>query len=112
MTPIIIAHDAQSKRNVEVVLTLYNEMINKKQAVQASQKYLVPEYIQHNPVIPTTAKALGEFFNGIVGARKNLCVMAHRIITSGDWVWAHVNFINLYNDDPNDMGIAELMGKW
>jgi predicted SnoaL-like aldol condensation-catalyzing enzyme len=22
------------------------------------------------------------------------------------WVWAHVNFLNLNNDDPNDRGIA------
>jgi len=28
------------------------------------------------------------------------------VIASGDWVWAHVNFINLYNDDPDDRGVA------
>ena len=32
----------------------------------------VPDYIQHNSIIPTTAKALGEFFNSASGARKNL----------------------------------------
>jgi predicted SnoaL-like aldol condensation-catalyzing enzyme len=106
MKPLVIAHDAQSNRNVEAVLTLYDEMINKKQAVQAVEKYLVPEYIQHNPIIPTTAKALGEFFNSVAVARKNLRVAVYRVIASGDWVWAHVNFINLYNDDPNDRGVA------
>jgi hypothetical protein len=39
-------------------------------------------------------------------ARKNLCVVVHHIIADGDWVWAHINFLNLYNDDPNDRGIA------
>ena len=29
MKPLIIAHDAQSKRNVEAILALYDEMINK-----------------------------------------------------------------------------------
>jgi hypothetical protein len=24
----------------------------------------------------------------------------------GDYVWAHVNFLNLFNDDPDDTGIA------
>ena len=48
MKPLVIAHDAQSKRNVEAVFALYDEMINKKQAVQAVEKYMVPEYIQHN----------------------------------------------------------------
>lgn len=106
MKPLIITQDAQSKRNVEAVFALYDEMINKKQAVQAVEKYLVPDYIQHNPIIPTTAKALGKFFDSVAGARKNLRVVVHRVIGSGDWVWAHVNFINLYDDDPNDRGVA------
>jgi predicted SnoaL-like aldol condensation-catalyzing enzyme len=37
---------------------------------------------------------------------KNLRVVVHQVIASGDWVWAHVNFLNLYNDDSNDRGIA------
>ena len=28
------------------------------------------------------------------------------IIAVGDYVWAHVNFLNLFNDDPEDTGIA------
>jgi hypothetical protein len=32
--------------------------------------------------------------------------MVHRIIAVGDYVWAHVNFLNLFNDDPEDTGIA------
>jgi predicted SnoaL-like aldol condensation-catalyzing enzyme len=106
MKPLIIAHNMQSNCNVEAVLAFYDEMINKKQAMQATEKYLVPDYIQHNPMIPTTAKALGEFFNNVAGARKNLRVVVHQVIASGDWVWAHVNFLNLYNDDPNDRGVA------
>ena len=106
MKPLIISHDVKSKRNAEAVLAFYDEMINKKHAIQATEKYLVPDYIQHNPVIPTTAKALGEFFNSVTGARKNLRVVVHHIIAGGDWVWAHVNFVNLYNDDLNDRGVA------
>ena len=106
MKPLIITQDAQSKRNVEAVFAFNHEMINKKQAVQAVERYLVPDYIQHNPIIPTTAKALGEFFDSVAGARKNFRVAVHRVIASADWVWAHVNFINLYNDEPNDRGVA------
>jgi predicted SnoaL-like aldol condensation-catalyzing enzyme len=106
MKPLIISHDVKSKRNAEAVLAFYDEMINKKHAIQATEKYLVPDYIQHDPIIPTTAKALGEFFNSVTGARKNLRVVVHHIIAGGDWVWAHVNFVNLYNDDPYDRGVA------
>ena len=33
-------------------------------------------------------------------------VVVHRIIAIGDYVFAHVNFVNLLTDDPNDTGIA------
>jgi predicted SnoaL-like aldol condensation-catalyzing enzyme len=33
-------------------------------------------------------------------------VVVHRIIAVGDYVWAHVNFLNLFNDDPDDTGVA------
>ena len=49
---------------------------------------------------------MGEFFDSVAGARKNFRVEVHRVIASGDWVWAHINFINLYNDEPNDRGVA------
>ena len=32
--------------------------------------------------------------------------MAHRIIAVSDYVWVHSNFLNVFNDDPNDTGIA------
>jgi predicted SnoaL-like aldol condensation-catalyzing enzyme len=106
MITTIDLNDAQSKRNVETVLALYDDMINKKQASSAVEKYLTPDYIQHNPLIPTTAKSLGDFFGQIVAARSKVRVVVHRIIASGDYVWAHVNFINLFNDEVGDRGIA------
>ena len=58
--PIIIANDAKSMEHVAAVLGLYDEMITRKQSIAAVEKYLTPDYIQHNPLIPTTAKSLGE----------------------------------------------------
>lgn len=29
-----------------------------------------------------------------------------RIIAVDDWVWVHSNFLNIFNDDPEDTGIA------
>ena len=40
--------------------------------------------------------------------RANLRVVVNQIIAAGDYVWAHVNFINLYNDNPQDRGIASV----
>jgi predicted SnoaL-like aldol condensation-catalyzing enzyme len=106
MTATIIANDAQSKQNAETVLAFYDELINKKQAPNAVEKYLTPDYIQHNPIVPTTAKSLGEYFGQVAAARQNLRVVIHRVIASGDYVWAHVNFINILNDEADDRGFA------
>ena len=104
--PIIIANDAKSKEHVAAVLGLYKEMITEKQSAAAVEKYLTPDYIQHNHLIPTTAKALGEFFGETIKVHNKLRVEVYRVIASGDYVFAHVNFVNLFNDDPGDRGIA------
>jgi predicted SnoaL-like aldol condensation-catalyzing enzyme len=106
LSPIIIANDAKSKEQVAAVLGLYDEMITRKQSAAAVEKYLTPGYIQHNPLIPTTAKALGEFFGGIIKVHAKLRVEVYRVIASGDYVFAHVNFVNLFSDDAGDRGIA------
>ena len=65
-----------------------------------------PAYIQHNPLIADGSVALGKFFAQVTRQRARARVVVHRIIAVGDYVWAHVNFLNLFNDDPNDTGIA------
>jgi predicted SnoaL-like aldol condensation-catalyzing enzyme len=104
--PIIIAGDERSQQNVAAVLGLYDEMITKKQSLAAVEKYLIPDYIQHNPLIPTSARALGEFFGENIKVHDKLHVEVYRVIASGDYVFAHVNFVNLFSEDPADRGIA------
>jgi predicted SnoaL-like aldol condensation-catalyzing enzyme len=50
--------------------------------------------------------ALGKYFSEVTRACANPRVVVHRIIAVGDYAWAHVNFLNLFNDDPHDTGIA------
>ena len=106
MNPTIIASDPTSKKHVETVMALYDEMINKNQPAAAVQKYCRPDYIQHNPLIPTSAKSLGDFFGQVISAHKYLHVVVYKVVASGDYVFAHVNFVNIYSDDPDDRGIA------
>lgn len=103
---IIPEGDKVAQRNVENVLAFYELMINQKMPLEATQQYLVKDYIQHNPLIGTGAVALGSFFDQVVKTRPHFRVVVHRIIGVGNHVWAHVNFINLYSDDKNDLGIA------
>jgi predicted SnoaL-like aldol condensation-catalyzing enzyme len=100
------SHDQKAIRNVNNVLTLYQMMINENKAEEGTAKLLVSGYIQHNPLIADGSAALGKYFAGVKAAHPSAHVVVHTIIGAGDYVFAHVNFVNLLNDDPNDAGIA------
>ena len=106
MIVILDPHDARAVRNKDNVLALYDLMINRKKSEEAVAQFLVPNYVQHNPLVPDGAAGLGAFFGTMVKDRARLRVVVHRIIAVGDYVWAHVHFLNLFNDNPEDRGIA------
>ena len=49
---------------------------------------------------------LAKFFGRVIKERTRARVEVHKIIAVGDYVWSHVNFLNLFNDDPQDTGAA------
>jgi predicted SnoaL-like aldol condensation-catalyzing enzyme len=103
---LVDPRDANAARNIDNVLTLYQMMINENKAVEGTAKFLTPGYIQHNPLIADGSAALGKYFAGVKAQHPSAHVVVHRIIAAGDYVFAHVNFVNLLTDDPNDTGIA------
>src|SRR5215471_16856292 len=106
MIELLDTNDSRAVRNKNNILALYEAMINQKKSEEAAAKYVSPSYVQHNPLIPDGPEALGKFFGKIARERVNARVVVHRIIAVGDYVWAHVNFLNLFNDDPADPGVA------
>ena len=106
MTVLVNPADTNAVRNKDNILALYDLMINQKNAREAVAKFLIPEYIQHNPLVPDGATGLAAFFDKVAKDRADLRVVVHRIAAAGDYVWAHVHFINLFNDNPEDRGIA------
>ncbi|MFP4593214.1 nuclear transport factor 2 family protein [uncultured Ralstonia sp.] len=106
MLELVDPNDSRAVRNKDTVLGFYDLVINKKQSEESVAKFISPGYIQHNPLIPDGPEALGKFFSQITKERANARVVVHRIIAVGDYVFAHVNFLNLFNDDPADTGIA------
>ena len=106
MIELVDVADGRAVRNKTNVLALYDLMINQKRSEEATAKYVSPSYIQHNPLIPDGSIALGQFFAKVTGERARARVVIHRIIAVGDYVWAHVNFLSLFNDDPHDTGVA------
>ena len=106
MIELVDVNDRRAVRNKDNILAFYELMINKKRSKDAVASFVNPAYVQHNPLIPDGADALGEFFGQATKERAHARVVVHRIIAVGDYVWAHVNFLNLFNDDPRDAGVA------
>jgi len=106
MVVIVDTGDTCAVRNKENVLALYDLMINRKKSEEATAKLLRPNYIQHNPLIADGSVALGQYFGKVTREHERARVVVHKIIAVGDYVFAHVNFLNLLTDDPNDTGIA------
>ena len=105
-TVLVDRRDPRALRNIDNVLTLYQMMINENRAVEGTARFLTPGYVQHNPLIADGSAALGEYFAGVKTAHPSARVVVHRIIAVADYVFAHVNFVNLLTDDPNDPGVA------
>ncbi len=103
---LVDPRDQHAIRNVDNVLTLYQMMINENKAEEGTARFLIPGYIQHNPLIADGSASLGKYFAGVKAAHPGAHVVVHRIIAVGDYVFAHVNFVNLLTDDPDDPGVA------
>src|SRR3984885_6974261 len=106
MIEIIDTNDSRAVRNKNNVLAVHDLMIHTKKSEEGTPQYVRPASIQHNPLIADGSAALGKFFAQITRERARPRVVVHRIIAVGDYVWAHVNFLNLLTDDPADTGIA------
>jgi predicted SnoaL-like aldol condensation-catalyzing enzyme len=106
MVVLVDPNDSHAVRNKDNVLALYDLMINRKKSEEATAKLVSPAYVQHNPLIADGPVALGKYFGQVTRERAKARVVVHRIIAVGDYVWAHVNFLNLFNDDPEDTGVA------
>src|SRR6201997_5933804 len=106
MIVLVDSSDSRAVRNKDNVLALYDLMINKKKSEEITAKLVSSGYVQHNPLIADGSVALGKYFGQVTRERAKARVVVHRIIAVGDYVWAHVNFLNLFNDDPKDTGIA------
>jgi predicted SnoaL-like aldol condensation-catalyzing enzyme len=103
---LVDLRDQYAVRNIDNVLTLYQMMLNENKAEEGTTKFLASDYIQHNPLIADGSASLGKYFAGVKATHPRAHVVIHRIMAVGDYVFAHVNFVNLLTDDPNDTGVA------
>ncbi|MEM9739008.1 MAG: nuclear transport factor 2 family protein [Pseudomonadota bacterium] len=98
---------AETEAELEIaqkVLDIYEIFVNGATNENLAP-YISDEYIQHSVFLPNGRAPLAELFGGSVEER-DIKIDIHRIIVSGNYAFAHVNFRNLDFDDPRDLGIA------
>jgi predicted SnoaL-like aldol condensation-catalyzing enzyme len=105
MIVLVDPNDGRAVRNKDMILDHYDRMINHKDAETGTRNFNAG-YVQHNPLMEDGRAALAKFFGEIAAKSAKGRIVVHKIIAVGDYVWAHVNFLNLFNDDPTDTGIA------
>ena len=106
MLKIVDPKDTKAVRNLENMMELHRVMINQRRPGDAVATYLDPGYIQHDPLLKTGAEGLRVFFEDILKDRPIAKWVGLRGIAAGDFVWLHSNFLNIFNDDPQDTGIV------
>jgi predicted SnoaL-like aldol condensation-catalyzing enzyme len=105
MLVLLDPNDGRVIRNKDAVLNFYDLLINSKKPMEVGTRCLGPVYIQHNPLLENGLGA-SRFFEKVTSAHVAARVVVHKIIAVGNYVWAHVNFLNVTTDDPKDTGIA------
>src|SRR5260370_2554372 len=108
MIELVDPNDSRAVRNKNNVLRFYDLVINQKKSEESIATFMTPGYIQHNPLIPDGAEALGKFFGQITKERANARVVVDKIIAVGDCVFPHVNLLNLFTDHPEHSALPSL----
>lgn len=108
MVEIVDPNDHRAVRNMNNIVQLHEVMINQRRPEEAVANFLDPGYIQHDPILSTGAEGLSSYMGQILNERPVARWVGHHVIAVGDYVWLHSNFLNLFNDDPSDTGIAAM----
>jgi predicted SnoaL-like aldol condensation-catalyzing enzyme len=87
------------ERSKAAVVEYYELAFNGKDPQQAVDKYVGPQYIQHNPQAADGPGAFVEFVTGFAAQFPDLSIDIKRVVAEGDVVVTH-GLIKTSPDDP------------
>lgn len=89
--PSLARDSAQEEKNKELVRTFYEDVFVRHQAKEAAEKYLAPDYKQHNPHVPTGRQPFIDYFVPYFAKQTEARSEIKRILADGDLVAVHVH---------------------
>ncbi len=97
-----VSADPISDANKKLVLDAATMLFIDHKVDQAVDTYFAPDYIQHNPLAPTGAAALRNFFKGFYAGNPDATIVIHHVLADGDLVAIHY----LFKVNKQDRGMA------
>jgi predicted SnoaL-like aldol condensation-catalyzing enzyme len=96
------AAQAGPAANKALVLKVVKVLFNEHKVDQAFDKYFEPNYIQHDPMAATGAKAARAFFKKFYAANPKASAKVYHVLADGNLVAVHY----LFKIKPKDRGFA------
>ncbi|MEM6532966.1 MAG: ester cyclase [Myxococcota bacterium] len=100
----IIVTDEAGRARAEKIIKLY-EVFAKNPSEKTLREFLSDRYIQHSSMVPNGRGPIAALFASSA-VQYDVAIDIHKIIVVGDWAMAHVNFRNINNAEPDDLGMA------
>ncbi|MEM6626426.1 MAG: nuclear transport factor 2 family protein [Pseudomonadota bacterium] len=102
-THIIVATEADRKR-ADFIMKLYDVFATNPSG-ETMEEFMSDTYIQHSTGVPNGRNPIAMLFASSV-AQYDVKIDVHKVMVMGDWAMAHVNFRNVDNAEPDDLGTA------
>lgn len=100
----IFVSDEEGQQRADQLIEIYR-VLSTEPTIENVQRHVSDGYIQHSVMLPNGPQPLAMLFSQSV-AQYPIEIDIHRIAIVGDFGMAHVNFRNLDNDSPDDLGTA------
>ncbi len=88
--------------NEKVVVAFCDQAFNAHQPKAASERYIGPVYIQHNPLMPNGAEPFYDYFEAFFKDHPQATLDMKHVVGEGDLVVVH----SLFRTGPQDRGQA------
>ena len=91
----------------QIVVDFYMEVFVRKGSVKAvAEKYMHPDYIQHNPFVPDGRDGMVTALTKYMKKRKaSAKTVIKNVFSDGDYVILHVHSYDTAKDDPGHAGM-------
>lgn len=100
----IILGDESDRAIADKILKLY-EVFATNPTGETMEEFMSDRYIQHSTSVPNGRNPIAMLFASSV-AQYDVKIDVHKVIVVGPWAMAHVNFRNVDNAEPDDLGTA------